>query len=163
MPDDPKFVAIGAPHTSNWDFFLFLGVLHHFDLRVRFLIKDGLMVWPLSWLMIRLGAIPVNPESPQGLVGVAASAFDESTSMILVLSPEGTRAKAGGWKSGFWRIADAADVPVMMAFIDGATKTVGLGPVIRIDGDPEAWMERARAFYADKTGLKPQNVSPVAL
>jgi 1-acyl-sn-glycerol-3-phosphate acyltransferase len=163
LPDDPKLVMIGAPHTSNWDFFLFLAALHHFDLTVRFMIKDGLMVWPASWFFRRLGAIPVDPTSTHGLVGAAVKAFSESDRMVLVLSPEGTRSKAEGWKSGFWRIADAADVPVTMTFIDSPTKTIGLGPTLRIDGDPESWMEHARGFYADKYGLKPQNVSPVAL
>jgi 1-acyl-sn-glycerol-3-phosphate acyltransferase len=163
LPDDPKLVMIGAPHTSNWDFFLFLAALNHFDLKVRFMIKDGLMRWPASWFFRRFGAIPVDPTSAHGLVDAAVASFDESETMTLVLSPEGTRARAETWKSGFWRIADAADVPVMMTFIDGATKTIGLGPVERINGDPEAWMVTARAFYADKYGVKSQNVSPVQL
>ncbi len=163
MPDDPKLVMIGAPHTSNWDFFLFLAALHHFDLTVRFMIKDGLMVWPASWFFGRLGAIPVETASPHSLVEAAVNVFDESDRMLLVLSPEGTRAKAKGWKSGFWRIADAADVPVTMTFIDSPTKTFGVGPTLRIDGDPASWMEHAREFYADKYGVKAQNVSPVEL
>jgi 1-acyl-sn-glycerol-3-phosphate acyltransferase len=163
MPDDPKLVMIGAPHTSNWDFFLFLAALQHFDLKVRFMIKDGLMVWPASWFFRRLGAIPVGSTSGHGLVGAAVEAFNESERMLLVLSPEGTRAKAEGWKSGFWRIADLADVPVTMTFIDSPTKTIGVGPTLRVDGDPASWMEHAREFYTDKYGVKAQNVSPVEL
>ncbi|MGI9585245.1 MAG: 1-acyl-sn-glycerol-3-phosphate acyltransferase [Acidimicrobiia bacterium] len=163
LPDDPKLVIIGAPHTSNWDFFLFLAALNHFDLKVRFMIKDGLMKWPASWFFRRLGAIPVDVTSSHGLVEAAVSAFNTSERMVLVLSPEGTRSRVDGWKSGFWRIADTADVPVVMSFIDGATKTLGFGPAMRIDGDPEVWMDVAREFYSDKAGVKPEEVSPVQL
>jgi hypothetical protein len=80
-----------------------------------------------------------------------------------VIAPEGTRAAAATWKSGFWRIADAADVPVVMAFIDGESKTAGFGPAVRIAGDPQAWIEQAATFYEDMTGLRPGNRGPVRL
>jgi hypothetical protein len=76
---------------------------------------------------------------------------------LLVLAPEGTRTAGSVWKSGFWRIADAADVPVLMGFVDRHTKRMGFGPALKIDGDAEGWMEQARAFYEDKRGLKPEN------
>ena len=83
--------------------------------------------------------------------------------MYLVIAPEGTRGVADAWKSGFWRIADAADIPVVMGFIDGVTKTTGLGPSALIDGDPSAWIEQASVFYEDKRGVDPKNRTPVVL
>jgi 1-acyl-sn-glycerol-3-phosphate acyltransferase len=162
-PDEPKFVLIGVPHTSNWDFIAFLALVHHFDLRVKFLIKDGLMVWPLSWFMTRWGAIPVDRTSHNHLIDEAVRSFNEHDEMLLAIAPEGTRARADRWRSGFWRIADAADVPVVMGFIDGHTKRMGLGPARRVNGDPDAWMAEAAVFYADKHGVEPRNAGPVQL
>lgn len=158
-----KAVFIGVPHTSNWDFFLFMAVIHHFDIKVRFLIKDGLMKWPLSWILIRLGAVPVDRSSPHNLIDSVVTSFDQHDELMLLVAPEGTRGRADHWKSGFWRMADAADVPVIMSFIDGETKRTGLGPTLKVDGDPEAFMVQAREFYSDKHGLKPSNASPVQL
>ena len=85
------------------------------------------------------------------------------TLLRLAIAPEGTRAGGSKWKSGFWRIADGADVPVVMAFVDCDTKRMGFGPSLKVNGDIDAWMVQAQAFYADKRGLKPQNLGPVEL
>ena len=161
-PQVRKAVLIGAPHTSNWDFIVFLAAIHHFDLRVKFLVKEGLMVWPLSWFMVRWGAIPV-PDTSHNLTEAVIESFSQHDDMMLVLAPEGTRAKADRWRSGFWRIGEAADVPVIMSFLDASKKRTGIGPALKIDGDPAAFMSMAADFYADKRGIKPQNEGPVRL
>jgi len=97
------------------------------------------------------------------VVATAVGLFDRSDTMLLVLAPEGTRAAGSVWKSGFWRIADAADVPVLMGFVDRDTKRMGIGPALKVDGDAEGWMEQARVFYEDKRGLKPENRCPLEL
>lgn len=162
VPDEPKLVVIGYPHTSNWDFFVFLAVVGHFGLDVRFLAHEGLFVGPFGWLLHRWGAIPVQ-SGAGSVVATAVASFDRSDSLFLVLAPEGTRAGGSEWKSGFWRIADAADVPVLMGFVDRDTKRMGFGPAVKIDGDAEDWMEQARVFYGDKRGLKPENRGPLKL
>ena len=153
-PDDPKYVIIGYPHTSNWDFFIYLAAIRHFHLDVRFLGHEGLWVGPFGWVLDRLGGIPVSRGST---VDDAVALFDAADRLLLAISPEGTRAGGGGWRSGFWRIAEQADVPVLIGYVDGPSRTIGLGPCTRIDGDPERWMSAARAFLADKQGLKPHN------
>jgi 1-acyl-sn-glycerol-3-phosphate acyltransferase len=161
VPDEPKLVIVGYPHTSNWDLFALLAIIRHFDLHVSFLAHRGLFVGPLGWLLRRWGAIAVQG----GITSVVATVdemFATSERLHLVIAPEGTRA-GGAWKSGFWRIADTADVPVAMGFIDGGTKRLGFGPSRRIDGDPAAWMDEARRFYEDKMGLKPDNRGPFEL
>lgn len=155
VPDEPKLVIIGYPHTSNWDFFVFLALIRHFHLDVRLLAHAGLFVGPFGWLLRHWGGIPV--QGGEQVVSTAVALFDQSDSLFLVVAPEGTRAGGQAWRSGFWRIADAADVPVLMGFVDRKTKRMGFGPALRIAGDPEGWMERAREFYQDKGGLKPQN------
>lgn len=163
VPDLPKFVIVGFPHTSNWDFFVFLAVMDQFKIRARFLAKEGLFRGPLGWLMRRWGGIPVDTEGATALVETAVSSFEHYDKLVLVIAPEGTRSRADAWKTGFWRIADGADVPVVMGFVDRASKHAGLGPAARIDGDPQRWIGLAAGFYADKNGLKPENRSPVAL
>ena len=163
MPPVAKAIIIGVPHTSNWDFFVFLAFIHHFDLNVRFLIKDSFMVWPISWFMRRWGAIPVDRTSHHNLIDSVVRSFDEHDEMFLVMAPEGTRGKTDRWKSGFWRMADAADVPIVMVGVDGKRKWLGIGPSLKVDGDPDAWIDQASTFYADKDGLSPQNKGPVAL
>ncbi len=161
-PNCPKMVIVGFPHTSNWDFFLFLGALSYFDLKVNFLAKAPLFRGPFGYLMRRWGGIPVDDSGPQSLVDSAIKTFNDRDEMILVVTPEGTRARVESWKTGFWRIAEGADVPVAMAFIDAETKTVGFGPGEKIAGDPVSWIRFAADFYADKGGLRPQNRGPVA-
>lgn len=161
--DEPKVVVIGAPHTSNWDFLVFLGVVNFLGIRLSFLAKNGLFKGPFGTFLRRIGGIPVDRPNASSIVESAVNAFSESEKMILLLAPEGTRARTEGWKSGFWRIAEEADVPVAFAFIDGPTRTSGLGPAYRIDGDIDGFMEKASAFYEDKRGLKPQNATPIVL
>jgi 1-acyl-sn-glycerol-3-phosphate acyltransferase len=162
VPDEPKLVIIAYPHTSNWDLFVFFAIVGHFGLKVRFLAHEGLFVGPFAWLLHRWGAIPVQ-RGAGSAVATAIGLFDRSDSMLLVVAPEGTRAAGSGWKSGFWRIADAADVPVLMGFVDRDTKRMGFGPALKVDGDAEGWMEQARVFYEDKRGLKPANRGPLEL
>jgi 1-acyl-sn-glycerol-3-phosphate acyltransferase len=162
VPDDPKFVIVGYPHTSNWDFFVYLAMVGHFGLSVNVLAKEGLFVGPFGWLLHRWGAIPVEDDA-SSVVATLVESFDRADSLVLALAPEGTRAGGSAWRSGFWRIADAADVPVLMGFVDGDTKRMGFGPALKIDGDTAGWMEQARIFYTDKRGLKPENRGPLEL
>lgn len=162
VPDETTLVIVGYPHTSNWDFFVYLAIVGHFGLDVKFLAKEALFVGPFGWLLRKWGAIPV-PANASSIVTTSVKEFDRRDSLILALAPEGTRAGGSAWRSGFWRIADAAGVPVLMAFVDGDSKRMGLGPALTVDGDAEGWMEQAQIFSEDKAGLKPQNRGPLEL
>jgi 1-acyl-sn-glycerol-3-phosphate acyltransferase len=163
MPDHPKMVIIAAPHTSNWDYVLFLGVIAHFHLDVRVLIKQSVFWGPLGVLLRHFGGIPVDRSEAHSLVPTTTQACAETDRLLLVITPEGTRSKVDHWHSGFWRIADAADVPILMAIVDGSTKTVGFGPAKKVDGDPQAWMDFAAEVYEGKTGWTSSKVGPVKL
>ncbi len=162
VPDQPKLVVIGYPHTSNWDFFVYLAIARHFGLQTRFLMHEGLFVGPLGWLLRRWGGIAVQGGA-RAIVATTISAFNQTDSLVLAIAPEGTRAGGSAWKSGFWRIADGAGVPILMGFVDAETKQLGLGPCLTVDGDPDRWMDEARTFYSDKQGLKPYNRGPIRL
>ena len=160
MPDEPKLVIIGYPHTSNWDFVAFLGVVGHLGIKVKYLMKEGVFKWPFSIMFERLGGVRVGGHKGS-LVTDAVRAFDERDEMFLVIAPEGTRASGSKWHTGFWRIADAADVPILLGFVDGPTKTMGVGPAIPTGGGIEAWLAEAGEFYGDKRGWKPENAGPI--
>ena len=82
---------------------------------------------------------------------------------VLGIAAEGTRSKGEFWKSGFYRIAQQSGLPITLAFLDAPSRTVGWGPTFSPSGDVRADMDRIRAFYADKTGLKPENFTPPRL
>lgn len=160
VPSLPKMVIIGAPHTSNWDFVFFLGAIHHFDLDVSYLGKSELFRPPFGWIFEKLGGIPVDRTRPGGVVEQARQAFAAVKEMVLVIAPEGTRSAAGAWKSGFMKIAEAADVPVVLAAVDGPRKTVTIGPALPVEA---GFMDRVREFYATQRGLRPDKKTPVRL
>lgn len=163
LPNIPKMVIIGAPHTSNWDFFLFLAVIHHFEIKPRFLGKAGLFRWPFGFMFRKVGGIPVGDSKPGGLVGQVNAAFSEADEMILVIAPEGTRRAADKWKSGFVKIAESAEVPVVFGGVDGDNRVLTISPPHNVGEDRSAFMDEVRAFYADKPGLKPEGKGPVRL
>lgn len=163
LPALPKMVIIGAPHTSNWDFFLFLAVIYHFDVKVSFLGKASLFRWPFGFLFREVGGIPVDRSQHGGLVGQVSAAFAERERMILVIAPEGTRAAAPSWRSGFVEIAEEADLPVVFAGVDGANKTVTISEAEWVRSDRHEFMDRVRTFYADKPGIDPAGKGAVRL
>lgn len=163
IPDIPKMVIIGAPHTSNWDFILFLAALHHFRIRVWFLAKHSLFRRPFGWMFRKVGGIPVNRSGPGGIVRQVEAAFDERDEMILVIAPEGTRRAAPQWRSGFVEIAEGADIPVVFAGVDGTNKVLTISQPEVVGRDRLDLMDRARAFFADKDGINPKGKGPVRL
>jgi 1-acyl-sn-glycerol-3-phosphate acyltransferase len=151
-------VFIGAPHTSNTDFFLMLAIAFEMDLKIRFLIKDSWFKGPVAPLMRSLGGIPVDRKDPASIVDEILAAAARGEEFHLVVTPEGTRgAGSGHWKSGFYRIALGTGFPVTLGYVDGVAKVAGLGPSIQLTGDVGADMDVIRAFYADKSGVKPAN------
>lgn len=126
MPRIPQAVAVAAPHTSTWDVIVGVAVFWALDLRVAWMAKHTLFDWPLGVLMRSLGAVPIDRSEAGGAVAQMVTAFAERESMVLVLAPEGTRQKVTRWKSGFYRIAKAADVPVVVFGLDFGRKTLTL-------------------------------------
>jgi 1-acyl-sn-glycerol-3-phosphate acyltransferase len=162
-PPFDKFVAIGAPHTSSWDFIIFLAVVSRFRIPARAIGKSSLVQWPFGGLMRRLGIIPVERDSGQGLVEQMVIEFARAESMALVVAPEGTRGPAEYWRSGFYRIAVEANVPIVMTYIDFPNKRAGLGPTLHPSGDIAADMDKIRAFYTGIHGKHPENEAPIRL
>ncbi len=161
VPD--RCVMIAAPHTSNWDFPITLAMAVVSGVRINWLGKREMFAGPFAPIMRALGGVPVDRSAPGGLVGSLAAKFAERDQLVLVVPAEGTRSITEYWKSGFYRIAEQAEVPIVCAFVDKSTRTGGFGPVIHPSGDLVADMDIMRAFYADKEGLKPGRFGPVRL
>ena len=147
VPGEPKYVCLAVPHTSNWDGLLLVLVARSLGLHISWLIKQEAMRGPAGWLLRRLGALPVDRRSPGHLVQQLASSFRERDALVLVVPPEGTRGKAENWKSGFYRIAREAGVPVVPTYLDFGRKRAGLGPAIHLTGDVKRDMDAIRAYY----------------
>lgn len=156
-------VVVCAPHTSNFDYVLMLLVSWVHGMELSFLAKQSLFKPPLGWLMRATGGVPVDRSAPNGLVGQMVDQFRRNPDMYLAIPAEGTRSRAEFWKSGFYRIAEQAGVPYVLAFVDAGTKTSGFGPVVVPSGDVKADMDVARAFYADKVGVKHHLFGPIRL
>lgn len=163
LPDVTKMVIVAGPHTSNVDFFLFLATIYHLGISVRFLAKHSLFRWPFGWMFRKVGGIPVDRSSPGGIVGQVTEAFDAEERMTLVITPEGTRKAAPNWKSGFIEIAEGAKVPVVFAGVDAANKRIHISSAEYVGSDRHEFMDRVRAFYADKDGLRPEGKGPIRL
>lgn len=149
LPDLPKMVLIGAPHTSNMDGVISLGTLLALGLRATTMIKDSAFKGLLGVVLRWFGAIPINRRSPKDVVGQAVDAFNASAQMILLIAPEGTRAGAPEWKRGFYRIAQQAGVPVVPAACDYRRKLIRFGEAFVPGGDYEADFSGLMRFYAE--------------
>ena len=147
LPPDPKFVIMGASHTSNWDFLVFLGAVHSVGRKIHFIGKHSLFHWPMGGFMRALGGIPVDRRSSQDLVSQVAAQFDAHDDFILVVAPEGTRSRTSDWKTGFYQIALKAGVPILAAGPDYPTRRGVFGPVIGPTGNYAEDMKPAFAFF----------------
>lgn len=147
LPDLPKMVIIGAPHSSNWDFVLGIAAVFAMRLDLRFLGKAEVFRWPLGVLMRRFGGTPVNRAHPEGIVQETVALIKTSPAFILAMAPEGTRRPVERWKTGFYRIAMAAGIPIVAGYFDNSRKRVGFGQVFHPTGNIEAEIDQMRAYY----------------
>lgn len=161
IPDSPKAVLVAAPHTSNWDGFWALTFKVAVGLNVSFFAKKSLFWFPLGNLLRWFGAIELDRGRAINTVQQAIDEFNSHESFYLGLAPEGTRALKPGWKSGFYRIAVGANVPVYLGFLDFRNKRVGIGPKIELSGDPETDLAVFREFYSGIEGRWPEQTSPI--
>lgn len=163
LPEEKKFILIGAPHTSNWDFPLALLVFWTVDLKIYWVAKSQMFRGPLHRLFTALGGIPVDRSSSHGFINQIAEKFNDKDEIALTIAPEGTRAKTEYWKSGFYHIAVAANVPICFGYIDYQRRTLGFKQLIYPCGNIEADMIVIADFYKNIKGKCPQNQGPVRL
>lgn len=145
-----------GPHTSNWDFFIGLFAKFALGLRVSFLGKHSIFVFPVKRLLENWGGIPVKRDSAHGVVGQMVEEFAQREQLILVLSPEGTRSKVKDWKKGFLHIALGAQVPVIPIALDFSTRTVQICEPLEVTADIDESLERVKQRIAHAKGKYPE-------
>ena len=161
LPKEKKFVLIGAPHTSNWDFPLGMLFFWTINLKIYWVAKIQMFWGPLHYLFTALGGIPVDRKSTTGFIEQIAERFKQTDEMVLTISPEGTRSKTEYWKSGFYHIAVAAGVPICLGYVDHDKKVLGFTEVLYPSGDINADMEIIAEYYNKIKVVRPQNQGPV--
>lgn len=162
-PEERKVMILGAPHTSNFDYFLTLALIHHFRLPLRYLIKDQAFRGPWAPLLRSLGGIPVDRRKANNLVEGIVNTIKAQDEIAIGVLPEGTRKYVPHWKSGFYYIASGAEIPIYPASVDGPNKHLHMGPRLVTSGDIDADMELLAKFFGDIKGVVPENSAPVRL
>jgi len=161
-PHIKKYVIVAGPHTSNWDFFF--GVLYFImkDIPMNFLIKKDWYFFPFNIILNALGGIPVNRKKKENRTDEIAESFNKFDRLALLITPEGTRSYSPKWKKGFYYIAEKANVPIILGYIDYEKKIGGIGPVFQPTGNIDEDIKEIKSFYFDKKGKNPKNgIKPV--
>jgi 1-acyl-sn-glycerol-3-phosphate acyltransferase len=162
IPD--KCVVLGVPHTSNWDFILLLIGSMVYGKSLNWFGKKELFEYGMGPIMRWLGGTAVHRHAPHGMVQEVANAFDRVEVLRLVIPPEGTRKRTEYWKSGFYRIALAAKVPLHLGKVNYVKRTIDFGEPVHLTGDMRVDMDKIRAWYAlDGVGRFPEMMGPIRL
>ncbi|BBL21377.1 MULTISPECIES: 1-acyl-sn-glycerol-3-phosphate acyltransferase [Acinetobacter] len=158
-------VMIAAPHTSNWDAVYARLALKVLGVNVRITIKDSYMKFPLGPFVRAMGGIGID-RSPKkegqaraSMVQLMADLFKEHPHLVMLVTPEGTRAKQENWKTGFYHIAMTAGVPIALAYMDYQKKRAGVGKIIYPTGNYEQDMQEIMQFYANIEPKFPEKFS----
>jgi 1-acyl-sn-glycerol-3-phosphate acyltransferase len=162
-PEARQYILIAAPHTTNWDFPYLIAYAAYFELQINWMGKHTLFNPPFGRIMRALGGIPVQRHKRENLVESLAALFREYEDLGLVVPAEGTRNHVDYWKSGFYHIARAAGVPIVMSYLDYTEKRGGFGPAFHPSGDISKDMDAVRAFYEGKQGKFPELFGQIRL
>lgn len=138
FPDRSRMVMIGVPHTSNWDGIVGLAAAAACGVGFKIFAKRQLFVGPVGWLLRLFGGVPVDRDAPGGLVGDAVARLREGVPFIVAITPEGTRSRVERWKTGFYRIAVEAEVPIAVVALDWGRRQLGVVGTVEPSGNREA-------------------------
>ena len=155
LPELPKYIIVVAPHTSNWDFPVGVAALFALDLEAHWFGKDSLFREPMGTILRMLGGRPVHRETPEGVVAEMAAAIRAEPAFILALAPEGTRKSVAHWRSGFYRIAEAAGVPVVAVWFDWSRREIGINAPMHLSGDLSADVSVLQGLYRPEMARNP--------
>lgn len=154
-----KYVMIGAPHTSNWDFPIAMAALLLMRVKVNYLAKKELFKFPLGIIMRYFGGISVDRSKNTRMVDSMISEFKKHNDLVLLVPPEGTRGYVKEWKSGFYYVALGAGVPIALAYLNYAKKEAGIAKLFYPSGDYAKDIEEIKSFYRGITAKHPERSS----
>lgn len=156
-PDLDKYVIVVAPHTSNYDFFVGLAARHIVGLNSHFLAKKSLFDAPVfGWFMRAIGGHPVDRSRKLNMVDQVVELFDKHKKFVMTVTPEGTRSYSPDWKTGFYHIADKAEVPIVLVGFDYRRKVVSFKEPFYVTGNKEKDIEMMKDYYRKIPGKYPE-------
>ncbi|ENV50274.1 1-acyl-sn-glycerol-3-phosphate acyltransferase [Acinetobacter junii] len=163
--DIDQCVMIAAPHTSNWDALYARLALKALGVNVRLTIKDSYMKFPFGPFVRAMGGIGIDRSAKQegqerpSMVQLMSDLFKTHPKLVMLVTPEGTRAKQEQWKTGFYHVAVNAGVPIALAYMDYAKKKTGIGKIVYPSGNYQKDMTEIMAFYAEINAKFPEKFS----
>lgn len=155
-PLPAKCVICIAPHTSNWDFIVGILFKKAYKIKASFFMKHEWFRFPLGYMMKSLGGIPVYRDKSHSMTDAMAKEFENHDELHIALTPEGTRSYNPDWKKGFYYIAQKAQVPIMLAYIDFKKKEVGFDRIFNPTGDIEKDMTEIKDYYRNISAKYPE-------
>lgn len=155
-PKEKKYITLIVPHTSNLDFFM--GKLANWVMGVKpkLLVKKEAFNFVTGPIIRMWGGIPIDRSKGSSVIPQVVKMFEENDEFVLGITPEGTRKRNPQWKTGFQRIAKAANVPICLAFIDFGKKELSMETMYTPTEDMENDMKEIKSFYKDKVGYHPE-------
>ncbi|MAY79282.1 MAG: glycerol acyltransferase [Deltaproteobacteria bacterium] len=158
-----KYIVVGYPHTSTWDFPLFVLTIWSMGIPMKFLGKKSLFVGPFGWLFTALGGLPVDRTGGKDMVKQVAQLFEDHDELSIGLAPSGTRGHAEHLRSGFYHMAAASDVPLVLGSMDFGRRVGCLIDAVHPSGDIGADMDKIRKIYTHIRGRNPELMVPIRL
>lgn len=151
-----KCVVVMGPHTSNWDFIIGKIAFSYYGVNAKFLIKKEAFVFGFGWLLKRMGGVPVDRKKNNNITEQAVQMFKNSDELFLIFTPEGTRKYNPNWKKGFYYIAQQANVPIYIAYMDYSKKIGGFHSHFEPTGDVEKDIEYIKSVLSQYKGKHPE-------
>ncbi|MDO7852316.1 1-acyl-sn-glycerol-3-phosphate acyltransferase [Hymenobacter convexus] len=156
-PEIKKSMMIAAPHTSNWDIIIARAAFYLMGVPVRFTVKkEWTENFALGWLVKAIGGLAVDRSRNNSLVDGMVKLFNEHDELVILITPEGTRAYQPRWRKGYYFAALGAQVPIRLGYLDYAKKEAGIGEAVWPTGNYEADEAKIKAFYRTITGRFPE-------
>lgn len=163
LPNLPKQIIVFAPHTSNWDFFFLLTGFYSVGIRPNWIGKKELFFWPLGKIFKAVGGIPIDRSGNLSVVSYIANEIKKREKIVIGIAPEGTRKKTDYWKTGFYHIANEANVHISFTYLDHKNKVVGIEPGFNPSGDIEEDFKSIRKFFEKQQGKYPHKTGKIQI
>lgn len=151
-PEARKCVLIFAPHTSLSDFPIGWMALKAMGVKTNFVMKKEAFFFPVKYIFKVMGAIPVDRQHGTTFPAIASKIIQSQDEIAFLIAPEGTRSLVKNWKKGFYIIAERANVPMVIGYLDYRSKRGGLGPVIYPSGNYEEDLNVIQDYYKGMYG-----------
>lgn len=154
-------VMIAAPHTTNWDFIFSIGAFWQMGIPLRYFIKDAYTRSLFGFFFKWSGAIGVDrSKKGSGLTDYAVELLQKNRKLVILVPAEGTRKRVDKWRTGFYRIALEANVPISLGYLDYAKKEAGVLLAFQPTGEFEKDMQFIQEQYSRIAPKHPENYNP---